>query len=129
MVSSICSSLDIPKVVTFNTCVSPLRNKDEPWTIGSKLISEDISLMSVGDLPSSLGPPLTTLSLTNSLNIDLKANLIAFELSSSSSKNSSTTFSCNSFCRLLLSDLSVMEEISFNSSLQLASIFDFNSSE
>ena len=92
------------------------------------MISEEIFLMSVGDLPSSLGPPLTTLSLTNSLNIDLKANLIALELSSSSSKNSSTTFSCNSFWRELLSDLSIIEAISLSSSLQLVSIFNFSSS-
>ena len=92
------------------------------------MISEEIFLISVGDLPSSLGPPLTTLSLTNSLNIDLKANLIALELSSSSSKNSSTTFSCNSFWRELLSDLSIIEAISESSSLQLVSIFDFSSS-
>ena len=71
----------MPKVVTFKTCVSPLKNKDEPWTVGNKSISAEISLISVGVLPSNLAPPEITLSLTTFLTIDLKANLIAFELS------------------------------------------------
>ena len=84
IVSNICSSLDIPKVVTLSTCVSPLKNKDDPCTVGSKSISAEIFLMSVGVLPSNLAPPDSTLSLTVFLTIDLKANFIAFVLSSSS---------------------------------------------
>ena len=117
IVSSICSKRPIPNVVTFSTWVSPLKNKDEPWTVGNNPISAEISLISVGDLPSNLSPPDITLSLTTFFTNDLKANLIAFVLSSSSLIYFSTTCSSNSDCLLLLSFLSVIEVIFSTSDL------------
>ena len=83
--------------------------------------------MSVGDLPSNLSPPETTLSLTTFFTIDLKASCIAFVLSSSSSRNFSLTFTSNSDWLLLLSFLSTIEVTSLTSDIKDSSICDFNS--
>ena len=41
--SSLCSSSDIPKVVTTNACVSPLVNKADPCVLGSTPTSFNLS--------------------------------------------------------------------------------------
>ena len=54
-------------------------------------------LISVGVLPSNLGPPEITLPLTVDFTKDLNADLIAPVLSSSESKNFSTTSASRDF--------------------------------
>ena len=51
---NLCSSSDIPKVVTTNAWVSPLVNNADPCVLGSTPTSHSIFLTSDNPLPSIL---------------------------------------------------------------------------
>ena len=90
--SSLCSSSDIPKVVTTKACVSPLVNKAEPCVLGKTPTSHLIFLTSAKPLPSILFLSFSIAVLTISFSRDFNCDITWFSVTSSFSLNNSLHF-------------------------------------